>query len=386
MAGRRVFLRVDCNVPLSPDGKINDDARIRAILPTLELLLGKGAKVILASHLGRPKGKPDPRLSLLPVAQRLAELTHHEVLFPEDCVGDGVKKLVSEMKEGQIVFLENLRFHPEEESNDPIFSEKLASYAELYVNDAFGTLHRAHASTVGVPRLMKEKAAGLLVLKEIRILEKLLENPERPFVAVLGGAKVTDKLGVLENLLKKVDAFLVGGAMAYTLLKARGIAVGSSWVEEVKVHQASKILQRAHLRDLPVLLPQDHVVVQRLEKGAPFQTTPGKEIFAGWMGVDIGPKTLAAFESKILEAKTVLWNGPLGAFEIPPFDQGTLGIARALAASSAVSVVGGGDSLAAVKAAGVEDKISHLSTGGGATLEFLEGKELPGIQILKIRK
>ncbi|HKY63019.1 MAG TPA: phosphoglycerate kinase [bacterium] len=381
---KRVFVRVDFNVPLDKQGVIQDDARIVASLPTLRHALAAGAKLIVASHLGRPKGQPDPKYSLMPVAARLSELLEREVTFPEDCVGDAVKKLVTEMREGEIILLENLRFHPEEEANDPIFSERLAALADVYINDAFGTLHRAHASTVGMVPLVKEKAAGLLVLKEVQVLSRLLHEPERPFIAILGGAKVSDKLGVIENLLRLVDGLLIGGAMAYTFLKAQGVEVGNSLVEDAKIHTAAKLLERAKVKDIRFELPQDHVVGKELKPGTDFKTTSGPNIPQGWMGLDIGPKTVEEFAAQIAKAKTVLWNGPLGAFEIPPFEKGSVEIARALASCPGMTVVGGGDSLSAVKAAGVGEKLSHLSTGGGATLEFLEGKTLPGLKALEI--
>lgn len=380
---KRVFVRVDFNVPYDAEGKVADDSRIVASLPTIRHVLNSGGKLILASHLGRPKGKRDPKYSLMPVAARLSELLEREVTFPEDCIGDAVKKLVGEMREGEVILLENLRFHPEEEANDPIFSERLAGLADIYVNDAFGTLHRAHASTVGMVPLVKDKAAGLLVLKEVQVLSRLLHEPARPFVAILGGAKVSDKLGVIENLLKLVDGLLIGGAMAYTFLKAKGVEVGASLVEDGKLHQAAKLLERAKTKDIRLELPVDHVVARELKAGAEFKTTSGAAIPAGWMGLDVGPKTLEAYEAQILAAKTVLWNGPVGAFETPPFERGTVEIARTLAKSAGMTVVGGGDSLAAVKVAGVGEKIGHLSTGGGATLEFLEGKTLPGLKALE---
>ncbi len=384
LSGKRVFIRVDFNVPFGGEGKVADDTRIRASLPTIKHVIAAGGKVILASHLGRPNGQVNPKYSLLPVADRLSELLEGEVLFPEDCIGNAAKKLIGEMREGQVLLLENLRFHPGEEANDPIFSEKLASLAEVYVNDAFGTLHRAHASTVGMVPLVPEKAAGLLVEKEVEFLGKLLHEPEKPFWVILGGAKVSDKLGVIENLLRKADGFLIGGGMAFTFLKAKGVPIGNSLLEEAKLHQAAKILERALNKDIPILLPVDHVIAQRLETGAAFQTTSGPEVPAGWMGVDVGPKTLDLFQEKLKTARTTLWNGPLGAVEISPVEKGSVQMARGIAENAGMKVIGGGDSLLAVQMAGVGNKMTHLSTGGGATLEFLEGKVLPGLGALEV--
>jgi phosphoglycerate kinase len=383
LSEKRVFIRVDFNVPLTSHGQVVDDSRILATLPTIQYAIESGAKVILASHLGRPKGKRDPKYTLLPVAERLTDLLEEEVLFPEDCIGSAVKKLASEMREGQVLLLENLRFHAEEEASDPVFSEKLASLADVYINDAFGTLHRAHASTVGMVSFVPLRGAGFLVLEEVSSLTKLLQEPESPFVAVLGGAKVSDKLGVIENLLHYVDQILIGGGMAYTFLKAKGIEVGRSLIDLSKIHLAEKLIEKARRQEVRLELPVDHVIAQKLQQGAETKVTEGASIPPDYMGLDIGPKTLEKFKKCLKGAKTILWNGPLGAFEIPPFDQGTLGIAHCIGESQSHSVVGGGDSLAAIKQAGVAGKITHLSTGGGATLVFLEGKKLPGLQALE---
>ncbi len=384
LAGKRVFIRVDFNVPQDKKTRaVRDDSRIRAALPTINHALDNNAKVILASHLGRPKGKRVPEMTLMPVAERLSELISRDVIFPDDCVGDGVKKNVQDMEEGQVILLENLRYHPEEEANDPVFSEKLASLCDVYVNDAFGTAHRAHASTAGMVRYVKEKAAGFLMEKEIKFLGRLLENPERPFIAILGGAKVSDKIALIENLLNKVDAVLVCGGMSYTFLKARKLEIGRSLLEDDKVKTAQKLLERAKVKNIKMLLPVDHVVAPELAEGVSNRVVPEDGIPADQMALDIGPATIEAFKEEIANAKTIFWNGPAGAFETEPFNKGTVEIARAIAESSAMSVVGGGDSTAAVKKAGVAEKIDHISTGGGASLEFVEGKKLPGIAALE---
>ena len=382
LEGKRVFIRVDFNVPQDKKtGKITDDTRIKASLPTINLALEKKARVILASHLGRPKGKVAKEYSLFNVAERLSELISKDVTFPEDCIGDGVKKIVKEMQPGQVVLLENLRFHPEEEANDPAFSEKLASLCEIYINDAFGTAHRAHASTVGMTKFVTEKGVGLLMEKELEYLGKLLEAPEVPFVAILGGAKVSDKIPVISNLLGKVNQVLVCGAMAYTFLLAKGASAGKSLVEEDKVALAKEILERAQSRNVRIFLPVDHVVDKALEPNAATQVV--EQIPADMMALDIGPKTIELYKKQIGKAKTIFWNGPAGAFETPPFDKGTMELAKAVAGSGAMSVIGGGDSVSAVNKAGVADKITHISTGGGASLEFLEGQELPGVAALR---
>jgi len=383
LEGKRVFIRVDFNVPQDKKTlKITDDTRIRAELPTINYALEKNARLILASHLGRPKGKPAKEFSLLPVAERLTELIGPEVIFPDDCIGDGVKKIVKEMEPGQVVLLENLRFHSEEEANDPVFSEKLASLCEIYINDAFGTAHRAHSSTAGMAKYVKEKGVGFLMEKEINYLGKLLENPERPFVAIIGGVKVSDKIGVINNLLGKVDIILVCGAMSYTFALSKGIKVGKSLVEEDKVKIAKDILDRAKSRGVKILLPIDNLVANALEPNVETKVV-GEQVPEGMMALDIGPKTIELFKKEIQKAKTIFWNGPAGAFETPPFDKGTMELAKAVAESGAMSVVGGGDSVSAVNKAGVADKITHISTGGGASLEFLEGKKLPGISALE---
>jgi phosphoglycerate kinase len=376
LAGKRVFMRVDFNVPLAPGGQeITSDKRIKAALPTIKYALDHGCGLVLASHLGRPKGKPNPEMSLKPVAVRLSELLGLPVAFAPDCVGPEVEKMLP--APGQVLLLENLRYHATEEKNDPAFAKQLARLGDVYVNDAFGTAHRAHASTVGIIEFLKPAAAGLLMEKELEYLEKCTKNPAHPCVGILGGAKVSDKIEVIENLLKFVDRLLIGGAMAYTFMKAQGKPTGKSLVEEDKVELAKEIL--AHSGD-KLMLPVDHVVAAEFAENAPNEVVD--VIPDGKMGMDIGPKTRAAFAEVLKTAKTIIWNGPMGVFEKKPFDAGTVAVAKAVAESGALSVVGGGDSEKAVKNAGVADKISHISTGGGASLEYLSGITLPGVAAL----
>lgn len=384
--GKTVFVRVDYNVSLTDDGQVRDDARIRASLPTLIELRKKGAKLVLASHLGRPKGKPDPKYSLLPVAKRLAELLEVEVLAPEDSVGMEIKKLIHDSKDNQVILLENLRFHPEEEACDDAFSQKLAELAEVYVNDAFGTMHRAHASTAGMVKFFKERAIGRLVEKEVAFLSRLLHEPQKPYVVILGGAKISDKIAVIENLINVADKILVGGGMAYTFLLAQGHKVGKSLVEESKVSLAKRLLERAQIKGVDLLLPVDSVIAEKFDANAQHRDASNEGDWADWMGLDIGPKTIAKFNEAIAGAKTIFWNGPMGVYEMPAFQKGTDAVARFVAESGAMTVVGGGDSLAAVNQSGFSSKITHMSTGGGASLEFLEGKDLPGLKAIEMGK
>ncbi len=383
--GKKTIIRVDFNVPLDSDCNITDDIRIRAAFRTIRYAAEMGARVILMSHLGRPKGERDPKLSLAPVAERLGEMLRHPVPLAPDCVGEEVEKLIDSMKDGDIILLENLRFHKEETANDPAFSANLAKLCDVYINDAFGATHRAHASIEGITHHVKKAAAGFLVEKEIQYLTKVTENPEKPFMAIFGGAKVSDKVPVVKNLLPQLDGILIGGAMAYTFKAAQGIPIGSSRFEEDKVDLAKSILEDAEASGTPLLLPDDHVIGKALEEGTETQTVDDGQIPDGWMGLDIGPKSVDAFKETLKEARTVVWNGPVGAFEISPFDEGSRALAQFLAESKCTTIVGGGDTAAAVKKFGVAERMSHISTGGGASLEFLEGKELPGIKALTDR-
>jgi phosphoglycerate kinase len=382
LKNKRVFIRADFNVPLDDNGNITDDGRIRSTLPTINYALDAGAKVILASHLGRPKGKPGPKYSLAPVALRLNRLLSKEVKFAKDCIGPDVEHLVQGMRPGDVLLLENLRFHPEEEKNDEGFSKALAAFTDVYVNDAFGTAHRAHASTYGITKFVKQSVAGFLMKKEIDYLQKAVANPVRPFVAILGGAKVSGKIGVIENLKNKVDKVIVGGAMAFTFNKAWGDEVGNSLVEPDMIETAMRIRNSARDKGVKFYLPVDFVVAENMNDGAETKIVTSQEIPKGWVGLDIGPATVRLFAEAIQDAKTIIWNGPMGMFEKDAYSRGTFAVARAVADAYATTIVGGGDTDVAVHKAGVSDSITFISTGGGASLELLEGKELPGLAAL----
>jgi phosphoglycerate kinase len=393
VAGKQVLVRVDFNVPLNNEGEITDDRRIRASLPTIQHILGGRGKAILVSHLGRPKGNPSSLLSLRPVAKRLSKLIGKAVFFEEDCIGDGVEKTIKSMQNGDCLLLENLRFHIGEEKNDPEFSQKLSKWGDFFVNDAFGTAHRAHASTEGVSHYFDTNVAGLLMEKEMDYLGRVLDNPEKPFVLILGGAKISDKLDLIQNFLKKVDKLLIGGGMVFTFLKAKGLNVGNSLVEETKIENAKEVLRKAGMEGVTFLLPSD-IVIAKGEEVAPEIASAERKVVEvndipdGWIGLDIGPLTRRIFLEALIGAKTVCWNGPVGVFEIDPFSEGTLSIAKALARDTekgVLSVLGGGDTGAACEKLGLSEKMSHISTGGGASLEYLSGKKLPGIAVLNDR-
>ena len=381
VAGKRALVRVDFNVPLDADLKVTDDTRIVGVLDTVNYLCGKGARVILVSHLGRPKGGYEEKFSMKPASARLAELLGRPVLQASDVIGEDARQKAAAMKDGDVLVLENVRFHPEEEKNDPGFAKQLASFADVFVNDAFGTAHRAHASTEGVAKCLPA-VCGFLIKKEIQFMGTALSNPTRPFVAILGGAKVSDKIGVIEHLMEICDSIIIGGGMTYTFIRAKGFSVGASLCEEDKIGLAAELMKKAAARGVEFLLPEDTVVANAFKNDAESKTVNTESIPDGWLGLDIGPKAVADFEKVIAGAKTIVWNGPMGVFEMPSFATGTKEIARALSESGAITIVGGGDSVAAVEQLGFADKISHISTGGGASLEFLEGKTLPGIAAL----
>jgi len=379
--GKKVIVRVDFNVPLDENRKITDDKRIVGALPTIKYLVDNGAKTILVSHLGRQKDGFEEKYSMKPTAERLSELLGKEVIMAKDVIGEDAKAKAAALKDGEVLMLENVRFHKEETKNDPAFAKELASMAEIYVNDAFGTAHRAHASTAGLADYLPA-VCGYLIQKEIEIMGKALSNPERPFVAILGGAKVSDKIAVIENLIDKVDTLIIGGGMAYTFFKAKGYNIGTSICEDDKVELAKSLLEKAQSKGVKLLLPVDNVVGLEFKNDTEFKVVASDSIPDGWMGLDIGPKTIEAYAAEIKNAKTVVWNGPMGVFEFPNFEKGTKEVARAVAESGSTSIIGGGDSAAAIEQLGFADKITHISTGGGASLEFLEGKVLPGIDVL----
>jgi phosphoglycerate kinase len=385
LKGKRVLMRVDFNVPLDENQNVTDDTRIRASLPSIQKVINDGGRLILMSHLGRPKGKPNPKYSLNPVAERLSQLLGKEVKFAPDCVGEEVKKLADSLQDGEVLLLENLRFHEEEEKNDPEFAKKLAELGDLYINDAFGSAHRAHASTEGVTKYFAQNAAGYLMQKELEYLSRAISNPERPYTAILGGAKISGKIDVIQNLMSKVDNLLIGGGMIFTFFKAMGLEIGKSLLEEDRIEMAKEILEKAKNQNVNLVLPVDVVIADSFSNDAKSEVVDINSIKPDWQGLDIGPKTVDLFKSYIEKSKTVVWNGPMGVFEFDNFARGTFELAKALAEATqkgVVTIVGGGDSAAAIAKAGLEDKVSHVSTGGGASLEFLEGKILPGVAAL----
>ncbi|MGE5400122.1 MAG: phosphoglycerate kinase [Ignavibacteriales bacterium] len=389
LKGKRVLVRVDFNVPLDENLNITDDIRITSSLPTIKKIIAEGGKAILMSHLGRPKGQPNPKYSLKPAAKRLSELLGKEVKIAPDCVGEEVKKMVDSMKDGDVLLLENLRFHAEEEKNNPEFAKQLSELGDIYINDAFGSAHRAHASTEGVTKYIQVNASGYLMQKELDYLGKAISDPERPYCAILGGAKISGKIDVIQNLFPKVDTLIIGGGMAYTFYKAMGYEIGKSLLEEEKIELAKEILEKAKNSNVNFLIPVDVVVAPEFNNDSPSDVVDIKNIPADKMGLDIGPKTIELFKNEILKSKTVIWNGPMGVFEFDNFAKGTNAIAEALVEATgngAITIIGGGDSAAAIKKAGLEDKVSHVSTGGGASLEFLEGKTLPGVAALNDAK